>query len=175
LDGQGDPYEVNNLLKKKQLTQIKLSTIQREVAAFRRKNREGTAPILGKGVDRPWSISTLEKYPISGDSLRLVFECYRDRLDRHIQNRTEESVKQLLTIREAKWMGRLYPVVSSLIDKETNLLESLAYWAYRYADFEQCQELSDVEIDSHELDNILIQARGKRDPHSLRLATGFVD
>jgi len=168
-------FEVNKLLRQKKLTEVKLPTIQREVARLRRKRSEGMAPTLGSGVDRPWSISTLEKYPISGASLGLVFECYRDRLDRHTQNRTEESLKQLLTIRQAKWMGRLYPVVSSLIDKKTNLLESLAYWAYRYADLEQCGELSDVEIGSHELDSILIEAKGKCDPHSLRLAAGFVD
>jgi len=68
-----------------------LSVVQKTLATVR-KNIQAINP-----EDRPWSIGTLDDYPIPPEALPKVLEAYKDHTTKGID----------LTIREAKWVVRL--------------------------------------------------------------------
>jgi len=68
-----------------------LSIVQKTLATVR-KNVRAINP-----QDSPWSISTLDDYPIPPEALPKVLEAYKDHITKGIE----------LTIREAKWVARL--------------------------------------------------------------------
>jgi|GEM_PF-3252012 len=98
-------------------------------------------------LDEPWSLSCLAKkeYPIPSEALPTVMEVYRKRL----------AENDVLTIREALWIGRLYGVIEP---------KDLVYdWAFRYAIHEIISEESEKPFKSRELDLEMI-----RNPHAAR-------
>ncbi len=55
--------------------------------------------------DKPWSMATLDKHPISPEAIPAVLACWK----RRVQSDT------VLTIREAKWVSRLYALMAEEI------------------------------------------------------------
>ena len=74
-----------------------LSKVQKILATVR-KNKEKPNP-----QDEPWSINTLQDYPIPPEALPKVLESYKARLAEGTP----------LTVREAKWIARLSAIKSS--------------------------------------------------------------
>lgn len=74
-----------------------LSKVQKFLAILRRP---------GTTEDEPWSISTLnDEHPIPPEALPVVLD-------------VSMSSQQTLTIREAKWIGRLYNLLSTIISQQ---------------------------------------------------------
>jgi hypothetical protein len=71
-----------------------LSKVQKVVADFERKNHSDE--------EAPWDISTLSKYPLPPEALPTVLD---------IAMSSQERGEPPLTIREAKWIGRLYVLI----------------------------------------------------------------
>lgn len=97
-----------------------LSTVQKVLADFH--EREGKRSNEEKDQDGPWGLSTLGKYPIPPEAVPVV-------LDVSMQS------QQPLTIREAKWIGRLYVLLSAIASRQKKeptiaLIEGMAtYYA----------------------------------------------
>jgi hypothetical protein len=73
-------------------------------------------------LGKPWSLSSMAEYHIPSEALPTVMEAYKKRLANN----------DVLTIREALWMGRLYGVIEP---------KDLVYdWAFFYALNEQLYE-----------------------------------
>ncbi len=70
-----------------------IEVLERKISAYRKNKPKNPQ-------DEPWSLSTLETIPISGDALPVVLKEYK-RLN---------LAGQTLTIRQAKWISRLYKI-----------------------------------------------------------------
>jgi len=77
-----------------------LSTVQHVVAEWEKKKKGLSAE--EKEQEEPWDISTLGKHPIPPEMIPLVLEI-------------SMSSEELLTIREAKWIGRLANLLSTIL------------------------------------------------------------
>lgn len=88
----------------------------------------------------PWSLGSTAKYPIPSEALPTVVAVYKKRL----------AENDVLTIREALWIGRLYGVIEP---------KDLVYdWAFLYATFEMVSEdKGEPFFDSKNLDMELIE------------------
>jgi len=78
-----------------------LSTVQKVLAAIH-KNEKGMPP---DPEDSPWHVTSLIKYDLHPEALPTVLEVWLFRLEKKYRP---------LTIREAKWVARLYRVVSDI-------------------------------------------------------------
>ena len=86
-------------------------------------------------LDEPWSVGCLAKYDIPSEALPSVMSAYKKRL----------AENDVLTIREALWIGRLYGVIDP---------KDLVYdWAFLYALEEQISEILGKPFDSRNLDS----------------------
>ncbi len=107
-------------------------------------------------LDQPWSIGVCEKYNIPPDIIPVLVK--------ELQFRTNTEFKTLgqeLTIREARWFARLYPVVEALTRKQFPHdpemgLRFLPLVASCYAQRERaCELMNEQYPDTSELDRIL--------------------
>ena len=87
-------------------------------------------------LDDLWHLSTLNnnEYSIPADAIPLIFEI-------------ERNVYKYLTVREAKWLARLYKVV--------NGSQFLCWWSQVYAAREQIFEIAGIPFNSSDLDSAL--------------------
>lgn len=92
-------------------------------------------------LDKQWSLSCLSKkdYYIPSEAKPTVVAAYRKRL----------AEKEILTIREALWMGRLYGIVESK--------DSVYDWAFLYAISEMISEANGSPFNSKKLDLEMIK------------------
>jgi hypothetical protein len=79
-------------------------------------------------LDTPWHLGTLEDYPLPPEAIVKIFEL-------RIKTKWDD-----MTIREAKWVGRLYLLPSSL--------DMLRMESSLYAASELISELSDTDFDT---------------------------
>ena len=79
-----------------------VSAVSKALKEFRRIDQERTPQ--SKKLDGPWSILTLAEYPISPEALPVVLEEW---MTAQIRDRP-------LTIREALWLDRLYPLARAV-------------------------------------------------------------
>jgi hypothetical protein len=128
---------VEDRLRKQNLHHIQgwpgLSAVQKELTKIRQKNDERSLEL--KGLDRPWSIGTLVKYGIVPEAIPVLLK---------IQENRKYALKNLLTIREAKWIARLYTLTKNMRD--------LDYFTRFYALEERISELTGIELDTSEID-----------------------
>ncbi len=108
-----------------------ISAIQIELKRMRDDRGKGPLPI-----DSPWSIGRLAEYDIPSEAVSKVLEIQAIR-----------AAHDPLTIREAKWVGRLHTVTENLM--------KLAIWAALYAEREKACELANVEKDTSDLDSVM--------------------
>jgi len=90
-----------------------LSAVQKILAKIRR-NESAVPP---DPEDSPWSILDIAKYPIPPEVLPVVLRAWRREIDNN----------KRLTIREALWIARLYPVFR----------EPQAIWAAKFPTFKE--------------------------------------
>lgn len=76
-------------------------------------------------VDEPWNIATLSEYEIPAEALPMVLRVW---------GRSFERRGKHLTIREAKWVSRLYRLVQDI--------DALKWWAKYYAVQEKITEIT---------------------------------
>jgi len=78
-----------------------ISAIQIELKKLRNRHEE----ILDRGEDEPWTVQTLTKYEIPPEALPVVLKIW-----------AYESLNKdtFLTIRQAKWIGRLYRITNDI-------------------------------------------------------------
>lgn len=106
-----------------------LSVIQVELKKLRDRKVSGE-PF---GIDRPWSIGRLVKYDIPSEVIPRVLEIQEIRGN-----------NKPLTIRDAKWIGRLHAVFQNIM--------GLAVWSTVYAEREKICEQSGIEKDTSDID-----------------------
>ncbi|MFC2027070.1 hypothetical protein ACFLU3_00125 [Chloroflexota bacterium] len=102
--------------------------------------------------DKPWSLGALQNYPLPPEALPSVLKvwkyCLADAGPVPVDENAE-GVPDFLTIREAKWVARLY----TLIPNDT---EDLLMWANHYAIEERGNEAWDLDYDSRVIDVSLV-------------------
>ncbi len=106
-----------------------ITAVQIELKRIRGEKGKGLLPI-----DRPWSIGRLARDDIPAGALPKILEIQLIRA-RH----------EPLTIREARWIGRLHTVTDEIME--------LAVWAALYADREYICDLANLEKDTSDLDS----------------------
>ena len=130
--------EVNFLLRKNnpelQYSWPSLSTVQKVLATVRRRMKE--LPVAPQ--DKPWSIATLDQYPILPEALPTVLKVWKSRIEKG----------EGFTIREAKWMARLSRLITDI--------ETLSAKTSQYARTELIYELIGQSFDSTYLDRLLM-------------------
>lgn len=110
-----------------------VEVLVRKISHYRQLHRQRR---VDSPLDQPWHMGTLEleKYPQTPEGLAAVIAAYRFAAQHDAT----------LTIRQAKWIGRLHAVPKrmwpELTDKE--LLPLLIYWALNYASTEVWSEVS---------------------------------
>lgn len=109
-----------------------LSKVQKVLATVRKANTPDPE-------DRPWSMATLDDYPISPEAIPAVLEVWKSRIEQ----------KQGFTIREAKWAARL-SAIPRLKD-----IKRLSSRASQYARLELIYQLIDRPFNSTMIDGLL--------------------
>ncbi len=119
-----------------------LSTVQKVLATVRKNMKE--TPLDPQ--DKPWSMGTLNEYPIPPDAIPSVLKVWKFREEQTYKFNFEgvevpEYDRKSLTIRQAKWVGRLSHVT---MPGETGYLSTgyLTMMATDYAETEQANELA---------------------------------
>ena len=121
------------------LTRIDWEGIEPEVEVLERYISWFRNHALDEPEEKPWSMATLEDYPIPPDALPVVLEVWKHRIEQ----------KLVFTIREAKWTSRLYAVMK-------NNRDSLPLVASRYAHTELAHHMMKRSFDSTGLDRLLM-------------------
>lgn len=104
-----------------------LSAVQKVLTTIRAKldNR----PPEVKGLDKPWSVSSLSKYPIPPEALPVVLKVYAIwetvDLSAYSTLATKGFTKQIFSVRLALWVARLSKLFSETAE--------LAVWAFAYS------------------------------------------
>jgi hypothetical protein len=148
--------QVNKILASIGLNEISLSTIQRELAKYHKKEREQALPGGIRAIDRIWSIGILKdrEYELPSESLPIVLE---------IANYRIHAKRMPLTIREALWASKLYPVIASFNSGRTlsEIAQIIDKWVNAYATQDLINELlGDDKLETTGLDWALIESRG---------------
>ena len=100
-----------------------VSSVSVELTKYRKKYEERSPEVIE--LDEPWHVISLSKYDLPADALPIILEIWLSRLQ-----------LSPLTIREARWVARLYHVIPDI-----RLLE---YEASSYASHERIAELLDL-------------------------------
>lgn len=82
-----------------------LSIIQKELTKIRKRDNEKLPE--SKGLDRPWSIASMAKYPIPPEALPSVLQAWVY---------VREYLNISFTVRQAKWVVCLYAVIKDIPD-----------------------------------------------------------
>lgn len=108
--------------------------------------RESIAKIISKARNHPessldeiWSLGSLVEHPIPPEAMPAVMLAYKKAL----------AEKSELTVRQAKWIARLYKVIESP--------DLLWDWAWEYAMAEWLSEITNQPFDTTELDLQLVR------------------
>lgn len=134
-----------------------LSAVKKRLLKLRRYDEARSVEL--KELDKPWRISTLVKHPISSEALPIVLERWVNR----------EKEGKPLTIREAKWVARLYPIFKAYGKRlrDENLAMSMIEFPTRiYALHERIAELTGVEARLTGLDLLMWQNMTGKIPSS---------
>lgn len=93
--------------------------------------------VIERGVDKPWGLSTLEKYPIAAEALPSVLKVWIFHQDEFVNSLSDEDRNvYFFTIREAKWAAQLYKILEDI--------PSLTAFAFTYARIERVLEVSGI-------------------------------
>jgi len=116
-----------------------ISTVSKELKSLR-NNDEARSP-ESKGLDQPWSLGCLanREYYIPAEALPLVMTAHKKRLAKN----------DVLPVREALWIGRLYKVIDDL--------DLLWDWALQYSLSEWVSEITHNPFDTTDLDLELVR------------------
>jgi hypothetical protein len=127
-----------------------LSTVQKILATIRKSMKE--TPMYPE--DKPWSMGTLNEYPIPPDVLPSVLKVWKSNDDMvHKFGMDKLAFDPTLTIRQAKWAGRLAHIIDDI--------RVLANFAIFYATTERIYQYLGKPFDSHILDYELMSTDKK--------------
>jgi len=137
-----------------------LSTVQKVLAIVRKPQVDPQS--------KPWSMATLNEYPIPPDAIPSVLKVweYLDYIVCEV-GLDELAFDPTLTIRGAKWAGRLAHVIDDI--------EVLSFWASEYAFVEQTLQYLGKPFDSHVLDDELMKPGKQVVPNLARGQGAFAD
>ena len=112
-----------------------LSIVQKELKKIRKRDNEKSPE--SKGLDRPWSTASMAKYPIPPEALPSVLQAWVY---------VREHLNIPFTVRQAKWVVRLYAVIKDIPD--------LASEALNYAQMELTASIMepDAELSTQGVD-----------------------
>ena len=100
-------------------------------------------------LDTAWHLGTLNEYPLSAEAIHYILKIQIWTSSKHIHP---------VTIREAKWISRLYSVIENNKSRWLKPLEkSLWKVSFIYASYEMICALSKTDFDIHNLDEYLLQ------------------
>jgi len=118
-----------------------VEVLERKISKFRVENRKANP------LDETWCMgSKSEELPLfAGEALPLILKMQTD---------LRQMRSKPMTIREATWMARLAPIISStnIIDREMVLY----HWAVQYALREKIAFLMESQLDTSDFDEIII-------------------
>lgn len=100
-------------------------------------------------LDKPWDMGSLNDNPISSESIPILLS---------LQNSKRSEGQLMITVREAKWLSRLYSL-GQFVDTSSDRLQSvntMATWAQAYAVREKVCELAGIDCDTSDLDRGLL-------------------
>lgn len=123
-------YEVDHLLIGKGPG---LSAVQKQLTKIRRRHGE----ITSEPEDGPWNVATLEQYPIPAEALPSVL---------HAWIYVREHINISFTVRQAKWVARLYAVIKDIPNLVT------AAWYYNQNELVTRITESDAKPDTEGVD-----------------------
>jgi hypothetical protein len=72
-----------------------IEVLERKISRYRKQ-------VIDYPEDKPWSMATLDKYSIPPEAIPAVLACWKQRV----------RSRSILTIREAKWVSRLYALMA---------------------------------------------------------------
>ena len=134
-------HEVQKKLKQLGVQNLpKLSTLEKRISAYSKDT--------GSEQDKPWSVSAMATYDIPPETLPIILKVWSQ-----IMEKAPKLVAQAMTIRIARWIGRLYYVFKEQMpvdmkeipeDERTKVdswLPGIYLYALIYAHFEQVIEL----------------------------------
>jgi hypothetical protein len=115
-----------------------LSVIQKELAKIRKKKSE--LPPEESELDNPWDVGSLLKYNIPPQAIPTLLQ---------IRKTQDDFSEWPLTIRQARWIGRLHSL--------TGDINRLMTWSRIYDFIESFNELTDNKLGTLRLDNIVFE------------------
>lgn len=113
-----------------------------------RKNNEGLS-FAEKKMQDPWSLATIDKYPIATEAIPAVLDVWRYSVN----------LGDPLTIRQAKWASRLHTKITDIIE--------LWLQACAYANEDQLSLITNIPMRNFELDNMLVM--GCREVETIKI------
>jgi len=116
-------------------------TLMRMISEAR--NKEGSP------LDKTWHWDTLEEHPLSAEAIYYILRINKWAASKNIHP---------VTIREAKWITRLYSVIENNREHWPKPLES-ALWkvSFTYASYQMICDLSKTDFDTRDIDESLLQ------------------
>ena len=107
------------------------------------------SPNIGAStLDKPWDMGSLNDNPIPPESVPILLS---------LQNSKRSEGQPMITVREAKWLSRLYSL-GQFVDTSSDRLQSvntMATWAQAYALREKVCKLAGIDCDTSDLDRDL--------------------
>jgi hypothetical protein len=139
-----------------------LSVVQKVITDIRKKEAD---PLFSR-QDEPWCLASLDEYPLSPEALKVVCEVWESELNDLINSEISDAVKSQmlrhrpstnLTIREVKWIARLYKIIKEdKVVKPMDRASRLFTTADLYARAERLHQLLGIPFESDEMDRHLI-------------------
>lgn len=129
-----------------------LRTVQEIIRQARK--RRASLPYSESSLDKPWSIATLNEHELPAESIPRVLQVWRYSLN----------IEKEFTIRQAKWVSRLYVQVPDITE--------LWYQSLRYAEQEELSLLSGEPMNTYYIDSTLIMSFWES---KLAMYTGSMD
>ena len=107
-------------------------------------------------LEAPWHLGALENYPLPSEAIPFILM-----VQSYAKNYPDPVLKTSLdpvSIRQAKWIARLYPIVGDLVKKKKpkdNIPRAAAFlyhWSKVYTKHEVVCDLARISFDTYELD-----------------------
>ena len=117
--------------------------------------------------ERPWTLGSLEHFPLSPDSLAMLLKMQIYWLEQRLTP---------MSRREAIWVSRLYPTILTLNEgkEPPNITWWLHWWVHEYSTMEQMYQIKHgnlKDFETFELDLDLFQSKGEPEKSKMLVLT----
>jgi hypothetical protein len=128
--------------------------LETDIWKYMTVHKEDRAKMRQDPEEKSWSLAMLTDYPVP-------FECIAVLLD--VQSLRRRSKRSLLSVREARWVVRVYQSIMSSHkyrgNMPVNTLRNVDFWSYVYANYELASKMGKL-VDFTELDWELFESGG---------------